>query len=150
VLRRLATILLPLACTAALVSAATATAKTQLPGIVSPSGNIKCLYVPGHPSNLLCSIAKADYAQKLQANCMAGPSLDWHGFGLTATGKGARLCSGGILYNPDKQVPHYATLAYGKTWQQGGFTCTSRVAGITCHNRLGHGLFISRQTWRAW
>jgi hypothetical protein len=133
-----------------LAFAPAAIAKTRLPGIVSPSGNIKCLYVPGNPSNLLCTIAHADYAKKLQAGCMAGPSLDWHGFALSATGKGMRSCSGGILYNPDTQAPAYATLTYGKTWRQGVFTCTSGVTGITCRTRLGHGLFISRQSWRGW
>ena len=31
-----------------------------------------------------------------------------------------------------------------------GFTCASRVTGVTCNTRGGHGLFISRESWRAW
>ena len=27
---------------------------------------------------------------------------------------------------------------------------TSRVTGLTCTNRSGHGLFLSRESWRAW
>ena len=46
--------------------------------------------------------------------------------------------------------PVYRTLAYGKSWQRGPFTCTSRVTGVTCRNRTGHGLFISRQAYRTW
>jgi hypothetical protein len=46
--------------------------------------------------------------------------------------------------------PVYRTLAYGESWQRGPFTCTSRVTGVTCRNRTGHGLFISRQTYRSW
>jgi len=41
-------------------------------------------------------------------------------------------------------------LAYGKSWRAGTFTCTSQVTGVTCRNRHGHGLFISRRTWRVW
>jgi hypothetical protein len=81
---------------------------------------------------------------------MAGPSVDWHGWELSPTGKGLVTCSGGILYNPGSQKPTYVNLPYGRTWRQGGFTCLSRITGVTCRNRAGHGLFISRQSWRAW
>jgi hypothetical protein len=40
-------------------------------------------------------------------------------------------------------------LPYGSRWSQGPFTCWSRLDGVTCRNRSGHGLFISRQGWRA-
>ena len=51
---------------------------------------------------------------------------------------------------PSSQKPTYVTLPYGKSWRQGAFTCVSRIAGVTCRNRAGRGLFISRQSWRAW
>ena len=76
--------------------------------------------------------------------------LDWHGFELTPTTRGAVTCSGGILYSPGTQRPVYRTLAYGKTWTHGGFTCASATNGLTCRNRKGHGLFIARESWRAW
>ncbi len=79
-----------------------------------------------------------------------GAGVDWHGFTLSATGKGQLNCSGGILYNPSTQTPSYVTLPYGKSWQRGVFTCTSRLSGVTCRNRAGHGLFVSRQSWRVW
>jgi hypothetical protein len=122
-------------------------AKTVLPSFRSPSGNIKCFSGSGV---LHCAISRAEYAKTLQNRCLAGPSLDWHGFELGATGKGVVTCSGGILYNPDTQTPHYPLLAYGRTWRQGGFTCASAVTGVTCRSRTGHGLFISRQSWRAY
>src|SRR5437763_17062045 len=129
-----------------------ASGAVRLPGFRSPSRNIKCLYVPGPPATLLCSIARADYAAQLQARCMApnGAGVDWHGFTLGPSRKGEISCSGGILYNPDTQHPSYVTLAYGKSWRESAFTCTSRVSGVTCSNRHGHGLFISRRSWRAW
>jgi acetylornithine deacetylase/succinyl-diaminopimelate desuccinylase-like protein len=54
----------------------------------------------------------------------------------------------GILYDPGTQRPVYTTLPYGKVWRRGPFTCASRLAGVTCTNTRGHGLFLSRQSWR--
>jgi hypothetical protein len=138
-------------CALALASAGAALAKTVLPGFHSPSGNIKCLFIP-NPSILLCQIARADYAKTLQARCMGpgGAGVDWHGFELTASRKGGVTCSGGILYSPGSQRPVYVNLPYGTSWRHGVFTCKSRVTGVTCTNRTGHGLFVSRQTWRVW
>jgi len=129
-----------------------ADATTRLPGFRSPSGNIACLLVPGRPSVLLCTLRHAHYAAALQARCMGptGSGVDWHGFTLTATGKGAVSCSGGILYSPSTQRPSYVTLPYGASWRRGVFTCASRVTGVTCRTRAGHGLFLSRQRWRGW
>jgi hypothetical protein len=136
-------------CALALAVCGSATAKTVLPGFHSPTGNIRCLFVHGA---LRCQIARADYAKTLQARCMApgGAGVDWHGFELGATVKGGVTCSGGILYSPDTERPVYVNLPYGRTWRQGVFTCTSQITGVTCRNRTGHGLFVSRQTWRAW
>jgi hypothetical protein len=135
----------------ALTFAATAVSVTRLPGFRSPSKNIKCLFVPGGRSMMLCQIAHADYARKLEAYC-AAPSIgvDWGGFSLGPTKKGSVVCTGGVLYDPDTQHPSYVTLPYGHVWRHGAFTCWSRVTGVTCRNRKGHGLFVSRQTWRVW
>jgi hypothetical protein len=132
-----------------LIAAASASAAT-LPGFRSPSGNISCLFIPsssGAPATILCKLAHADYAQALQARCNG---LDWHGFLLPAARKGAVNCSGGILYNPSTQHPSYITLAYGKTWRHKMFSCTSQLRGVNCSNPHGHGMFMSRQTWRTW
>jgi hypothetical protein len=123
------------------------TAAKTLPGIRSPSGNITCLYVPGRPDTLRCNIAKADYTSALQDRCMAGPSVDWHGFELTPSRKGMVTCSGGILFTGK---PNYVMLPYGKTWRRGVFTCASALTGMTCRSGAGHGLFLSRQSWRGW
>ena len=153
--RRLATVLLVLGASA-LNFGSLAGSATQLPGFRSPSGNISCLFIPSAPldsgsgrtpATILCKLAHADYAKTLQKRCKG---LDWHGFLLPATRKGAINCSGGILYNPNTQHPSYATLAYGKTWRQKMFSCTSQLNGVNCSNPHGHGMFISRQTWRTW
>jgi hypothetical protein len=138
-------------CLLALAIATPALALTRLPGFHSPTGNIRCLFVPGArgPDHILCNVAHSDYGATLQARCLARHSLDWHGFELSARGKGLVVCSGGILYNPDTQRPSYVNLPYGRAWRHGAFTCRSRVTGVTCRNASGHGLFVSRQAWRA-
>ena len=133
------------------LAAPAAAAKTPLPGIRTPSGNISCFYVPGRPSVLHCQIEKADYSAKLVAYCgQPRIGVDWAGFSLGPRTKGSVSCSGGVLYSPDTQRPVFTTLGYGRTWRQGAFTCTSRITGLTCENRAGHGLFISRESWRGW
>ena len=137
----------------AIVIAAAATSSSvagrALPGFRSPSGNIECYYNPqglgsaGTTPVLTCSLDRADYGMKLQRRCDAG---DWHGFTLTPKSKPAIFCPGGA--SGDR--PAYRTLPYGAGWQRGAFTCTSRVTGVTCRNRAGHGLFVSRQAYRTW
>ena len=39
------------------------------------------------------------------------------------------------------------TLAYGKKWKHGGYTCTSRSTGLTCR-RGSHGFFLAREKQR--
>ncbi len=137
------------------LAAAGPAASKPIPGFTSPTGNIKCLFVPATgsakpPGTLLCQIARASYARTLQARCMSRDQLDWHGFTLGAATKGGSSCSGGILYNPDTQQPTYVRLPYGHTWRRAAFTCSSRVTGVTCRSAAGHGLFISRLSWRTW
>ena len=133
----------------ALALAVSASAAGSLPGFRSPTGNIKCYYNPagltsrGVTPVVRCSLDHADYAKKLQQRCEAG---DWHGFTLTPKGRPLLFCPGGATGDH----PVYTTLAYGKSWQRGPFTCASRVTGVTCRNHTGHGLFISRQTYRLW
>jgi len=133
------------------LAAPAAAAKTPLPGIRTPSGNISCFYVPGRPAVIQCLIKQAAYAEKLVDYCGSPPiQVDWGGFSLGPTRKGGVTCTGGVLYDPDTQRLVFATLPYGKTWRRGVFACTSRVTGLTCTSRTGHGLFISRESWRGW
>jgi Family of unknown function (DUF6636) len=137
-------------CLPLLAAAPAAAAKTPIPGVRTPSRNIECLYVPGPLPSLHCDIHSSSYAAKLQNRCIKRASLDWHGLELGRKTKGAVTCSGGILYSPDTQRPVYRILAYGRTWKHGGFTCSSATAGLTCRNAKGHGVFISRASWRVW
>jgi hypothetical protein len=135
-------------CLVGLVAATAADAR-PLPGIRTPSGNISCVFLPGPPGHVLCGIKQARYAQQLQDRCIASDSLDWHGFELLPFRKGTYVCAGGILISPADR-PHYVTLAYGRSWSRGPFTCYSRVDGLSCGNHTGHGLFLSRNSWRRW
>ena len=96
---------------------------------------------------LHCDIRRADYRAALQRRCGRAAGLDWHGFDLPATRRGLVSCAGGLAY-PGRRSD--VTLAYGRTWRRGAFTCRARVAGVTCTTGRGHGLFISRASWRAW
>lgn len=136
-----------LVCALALASAAGSA--TVIPGFRSPSGNIQCLVLPGKPAFLYCSLLHADYAKKLIAYC-AQPRIgvDWAGFTLGQRTKGSVECSGGAMVDTTSEHLQVVTLAYGKTWRRGVFTCVSRTTGVTCRNPRGHGLFLSRQSYR--
>jgi hypothetical protein len=113
------------------------------PGVRTPTRNITCAVTP---AALHCDITQAAYRTRLQKRCIAPPTgLDWHGFELTPAGKGAVTCSGGVLVMGPVR---YVTLRYGRTWRHGAYTCRSRLAGLTCTNRAGHGLFLSRISYR--
>jgi hypothetical protein len=122
-----------------------------LPGVKTPTRNISCFYVPVKPTtrgNLLCAVAKASFSRAEQEGCQARAGLDWHGFELSDRGKARPVCTGGVLYDIGRDKPAFVVLAYGRTWHSHGFTCTSRVTGLTCTNGHGHGLFLSRESYR--
>src|SRR3954465_15865430 len=124
--------------------------QAPLPGVVSPSGDIRCFYVPARPAHLLCDVRRAAYSAREQNRCMARAGLDWHGWEIYATRRTTTVCSGGILYNSNRNRPVYKTLGYGRAGGFPPFTCVSRVTGLTCTTGTGHGIFLSRQSWRGW
>jgi hypothetical protein len=133
--------------------AASAASAAPLPGVKTPTRNISCFYVPIKPTsrgNLLCAIAKSSYSQAQQDSCQARVGLDWHGFELSSSGKAKPVCTGGVLYDIGRDMPTFVVLAYGHVWHAHGFACTSRVTGLTCTNGRGHGLFLSRASYRLW
>ncbi|HET7647168.1 MAG TPA: DUF6636 domain-containing protein [Gaiellaceae bacterium] len=142
-----------LAVFATLAVLAPASFAAPLPGVKTPTRNISCFVVPIRPttrSTLLCDIHRASYLRRVQDLCMARSSLDWHGFSLSQTGRASLVCSGGILYDVGRDGPVHTILAYGRTWHSHGFTCRSRTTGLTCTNARGHGLFLSRASYRLW
>jgi hypothetical protein len=118
-----------------------------LPGFASPTGNIRCAARTSQPAVLHCELGHADYAARLQARCTQGAGVDWHGFELTAVGRGQIACAGGS-WHAGSEHPRYVTLPYGRTWKAGPFGCVSQPRGVTCHNPRGHGFFLSRERYR--
>jgi hypothetical protein len=144
---------LVLAAVAACLVAVSAPLAARLPGVKSPTRNISCFYVPIKPTSrgtLLCDVKRSSYSRAAQAGCMARTGLDWHGFELPWNRKASPTCTGGILYDIGRDTPTFTVLAYGRTWHSHGFTCTSRITGLSCTNGHGHGLFLSRESYRLW
>jgi hypothetical protein len=107
----------------------------------TPSSNIGCIFSsePGFGGpELRCDILSG---LKPAPTRPKGCTLDWkYGFRIRLTGPGLKVCAGDTAVNRRaKAVP------YGARWSRGGFTCLSRKAGLRCHNRSGHGFFLSKK-----
>ncbi len=105
-----------------------------------PSSNIGCAYSnePGHGGpTLRCDVLTG---LKPPPPRPRGCNLDWtFGYQMHPTGRALRVCAG------DTTVDRHAkALRYGHRWRAGGFNCRSRRTGLRCHNRSGHGFFLSR------
>ncbi|MEA5554424.1 DUF6636 domain-containing protein [Anabaena cylindrica UHCC 0172] len=115
-------------------------------GFKTPSGNIFCELMEGEDTNtnsLRCEITsslKPKPPQPYPGYC----EFDWgRGFLLPATSKPEILCISDTIADPNKSV-----LAYGQTWNNGGFKCISQRTGLTCTNTNNIGFFLSREKWR--
>jgi hypothetical protein len=107
----------------------------------TPSSNIGCIFSsePGFGGpELRCDILSG---LKPAPTRPKGCTLDWkYGFRIRLTGPALKVCAGDTAVNRRaKAVP------YGAKWSRGGFTCLSRRAGLRCHNRSGHGFFLSKK-----
>ena len=126
-----------LAASAALPSAADALTQFE-----TPSGNIGCIMGSGYGAR--CDIQNKDWSRGPRPKgCPT--QVDWgQGLIVGKTGKGHIVCAGDTTLNNGG-----GTLGYGKSTSVGRFTCTSRTSGVTCRNRRnGHGLFLSRASYR--
>ena len=132
-----------------------------LPGVRTPSRNISCFWVPLRKTvtssitpetrgNLLCDVKQASYLDAEQNGCQARAGLDWHGYELLWNRRAKPVCSGGILYDTGRDRPVFKLLAYGRRWRYRRFTCISRLTGLNCTNRIGHGLLLSGELRRLW
>lgn len=109
----------------------------------SPSNNIHCGYFTGDgPAVLRCDIRQVSNPQpRRPRDC----DLEWgKAFEISSRSRqGARICHGDTVANDGARV-----LAYGDTWQRGGFSCTSAQSGITCRNANGAGFELARAAQR--
>ena len=100
----------------------------------TPSGNIDCAF---HQDVLRCDI-RSGLKPEPKRKC----ELDWTGLYLAADGKAGPQCAGDTVADPDSPE-----LEYGSKWKRHGVTCKSRRSGLRCHNRKGHGFFLSGEDW---
>jgi hypothetical protein len=106
----------------------------------TPSGNIGCVYASGSgsPTSLRCDIRSG---LQPRPHKPPGCRLDWgDSYSVNANGRVVVTCHGDTAILPNARVLHYGT-----RWRRGGFTCRSRIVGLRCENRSGHGFFLSRQ-----
>ena len=105
----------------------------------TPSGNIGCTFASGlGPSpDLRCDIRSGLKPRPPRPrNC----ELDWgFGYSMAPTGRAHVVCAGDTALIRGSRV-----LRYGSGWSRDGFTCKSRITGLRCVNRSGHGFFLSR------
>jgi len=108
--------------------------------IRTPTGNIGCAYAhfAQQPVFLRCDIRTGLVPKPPRPK---GCDVDWgYGYSMKPFGRADSFCAGDTVLDRRARV-----LAYGHTWKRGGFTCTSRRTGLTCHNLSGHGFVLSRQ-----
>ncbi len=103
----------------------------------SPSGNIGCFI---DRAFVRCDIRHKDWDVPRPKGC----ELDF-GQGLTVSRRARR---GRVVCAGDTALTGAHPLAYGKRIRRGGNRCTSRVSGMRCTNRRGHGFFLSRQRFK--
>ncbi len=119
--------------------AATGAAKAQNGpvGFLTPSRNIVCQsYTSDGQNTLRCDIMEINTRPRRPADC----DLEWgDAFEMTTKGTANPVCHGDTMM--DQSLP---VLAYGQTWQRGGFTCRSEETGVTCFNAARRGFFLSR------
>ena len=99
-----------------------------------PSKNIDCALFGG--------VLRCDIRSGLNPEPKKKCELDWTGLWLDHDGKAGPECAGDTVAM--KGSPE---LAYGKKWRRKGIVCVSRTSGLRCHNRKGHGFFLSRDDW---
>jgi hypothetical protein len=132
-----------LAAALSLVSCASLVGAAHASGLATfrtPSGNIGCVYSSGFgsPPSLRCDIRSRLRPRPTKPH---GCDLDWgDSYEMTATGRVAITCHGDTAILPNARM-----LRYGSRWTGAGFTCVSRLRGLRCRNRTGHGFFLSRR-----
>lgn len=108
----------------------------------TPTLNIGCY---GTSVEVRCDIGRSSATRpKRPRSC----EFDWgNAFGLGRTGRGFGICAGDTALPDPNRPPRI--LRYGRSIRVNArITCTSRVTGLTCRNRQGHGFLLSKQRIR--
>jgi hypothetical protein len=147
-MRRIGTVSAAFVLLALVVVASRAQGKDEVLGFSTPSKNIGCEYArfdaqpnaPAFPAELRCDVGTGLRPKPAKPH---GCDLDWgDSLEMRKTGRVGVVCHG------DTALGSKHILGYGQTWRHDGFTCVSRLAGLTCKNLSGHGFFLSRQRSR--
>jgi hypothetical protein len=139
----LVAVLVAAVCSAVTASQAANAHSMRLIGFRMPSGNIACQYFRaefGHKAVIRCDIFSG-----LKPEPRKACELDWTGIAMTKRGKASPVCAGDTVNDKRLRILHY-----GQTWKHRGIGCKSKRTGLKCHNRGGHGFFLSRQRWRVY
>jgi hypothetical protein len=114
---------------------------TACDDFASPTRNLRCFASAAQGGYVECDVRSGLQPTPPRGTC----ELDQPGVTMTASGPAAVSCRGDPTpAGFDRRIP---VLPYGHVWQGFGFTCTSRITGITCR-RADHGFFVSRERWR--
>ena len=130
-------------CAAAVLLPAAATAAGPLHSKTfrTPSRNIACAYYEASITGT--AVFRCDLLSGLHPEPTRPCDVDWTGASMGLRGRADPTCAGDTVY--DRRAP---ILAYGRTWTRAGMSCASRMTGLRCRNRDGHGFFLSRARWR--
>lgn len=122
--------------------ALTLPASAQATGFQSPSGNLHCFLDEDFGPYARCDITHVERTPHTPAYC----DLDYgQAFGVDERSRGEALCVGDTVKDDRNPV-----LNYGSSISQGGITCRSQEAGMSCENERGHGFTLSRKTQRVY
>lgn len=126
---------------AAVAAVAAAPAAAKIVSFQTPSRNIGCIGETAAAGNTVrCDIRVRNWSPPPRPR---GCTLDWgQGLTLDARGRARFVCAGDTALNNGRR------LAYGTSIRIGTIVCRSRVTGLTCTNRRGHGFTLSRQRAR--
>ena len=127
-------------------TAAGALGASDIAQMTTPTRNIGCIGSKFDGKSVLrCDIRSHTYTSPTQPKSCP---LDYgDSFSLGSTGAARWTCHGDTALPP--QDGHgFTTVAYGRAWTWGPFTCRVRLSGITCRNRSAKGFFLSKQAAR--
>ena len=108
----------------------------------TPSHRIGCIYDGSGRGYLRCDVRGISRTPPPSCDLDSGGA-----FSMARRSRSHILCAGDTALC----APHERgcrTVAYGTTWNHGGFKCKSRRTGLTCTNEVGHGFFLSRESQR--
>src|SRR5262249_49681975 len=133
--------LLTLGLAALALAAGTANASGKSGFFKTQNGRIYCGWVVGTQGPVVCGIKNGKLNPKPKNNCK---HIDYVGNRIFFTSKSkARVlaCAGdaGPFANPNATT----TLAAGKTWAKGGFSCSATKSSVTCKNPAKHSFTIN-------